>query len=115
MDRILLVIHLLLAISLVGVILVQRSEGGGLGIGGSGGGGGGGMGGFLSGRSTANLLTRTTSILAALFFATSIALAILSTPGESGSVIDAPAVEDQVPALPDDADPAVPVAPRAAD
>ncbi len=114
MDRILLVIHLLLAISLVGVILVQRSEGGGLGIGGSGGGGGG-MGGFLSGRSTANLLTRTTSILAALFFATSIALAIISTPGESGSVIDAPGVEDEVPALPDDADPAVPVAPRAAD
>ena len=59
MTTVILVIHLMLAIAMVGAILLQRSEGGGLGIGG---GSGGGMGGFLSGRSTANLLTRTTAV-----------------------------------------------------
>ena len=56
MSSVLLVIHLMLALAMIGVVLLQRSEGGGLGIGG-GGGGGGGMGGFLTGRGTANLLT----------------------------------------------------------
>ena len=55
MSTILLIIHLLIALTLVGVILLQRSEGGALGI------GGGGMGGLMSGRSSANLLTRTTA------------------------------------------------------
>ncbi len=72
MESVLLVIHLLIAVALVGVILVQRSEGGGLGI------GGGTMGGMMSTRGTANLLTRTTGILAGGFFATSIVLAILA-------------------------------------
>ena len=71
MESVILVIHLLIAVGLVGVILIQRSEGGGLGI------GGGTMGGMMSTRGTANLLTRTTGILAGCFFATSIVLAIL--------------------------------------
>ncbi|MBT3307839.1 MAG: preprotein translocase subunit SecG, partial [Alphaproteobacteria bacterium] len=71
MTTVILVIHLLLAIGLVGIILIQRSEGGGLGIGGGGGGGGGGMGGFMTGRAAADLLTRTTAIIAAAFMVTS--------------------------------------------
>ena len=58
MTTILLIIHLLIALALVGVILLQRSEGGALGI------GGGGFGGLMTGRSSANLLTRTTAFLA---------------------------------------------------
>ena len=68
MIVLLLVFHMLIAIALVGVILLQKSEGGALGM------GGGGMSGFMTGRSTANLLTRTTAILALLFFATSLSL-----------------------------------------
>ena len=86
MIKVLLAIHLLLAIGMIGVVLLQRSEGGGLGIGG-GGGGGGGMGGFLTGRGTANLLTRTTAILAACFMVTSIVLSILSGQGREGRSI----------------------------
>lgn len=74
MTNVLLVIHLMLAIAMIMAVLLQRSEGGGLGIGG----GGGGMGSFLSGRSTANLLTRTTAILAAGFMLTSLTLTILA-------------------------------------
>lgn len=76
MIQILLIVHLLIALAMIGVVLLQRSEGGGLGIGG--GGGGGGMGGFMTGRGTANVLTRTTAILAALFMLSSIGLAILT-------------------------------------
>src|SRR6266581_3664914 len=68
----LFVIHVLIALALIGVVMLQKSEGGALGM------GGGGMSGFMTGRSTANLLTRTTAILAALFFATSILLVTLS-------------------------------------
>ena len=68
MIILLLVLHVLVAIALVGVVLMQKSEGGALGM------GGGGMSGFMTGRSTANLLTRTTAILALLFFATSLSL-----------------------------------------
>ena len=86
MIQIILVIHLLIALGLVGAVLLQRSEGGGLGMGGSGGGGG-----FMSGRGAANLLTRTTAILAALFFVTSLALAILASGSrQSSSIMDAP-------------------------
>jgi preprotein translocase subunit SecG len=67
----LFVIHVLIALALIGVVMLQKSEGGALGM------GGGGMSGFMTGRSTANLLTRTTAILAALFFATSILLVTL--------------------------------------
>ncbi len=71
MTTVVLIIHLMIAAGLVAVILFQRSEGGALGIGGGGGN-------FMSGRGSANLLTRTTSILGAAFFATSIILTILA-------------------------------------
>jgi preprotein translocase subunit SecG len=77
MIPIILVIHLLVAISLVTAVLLQRSEGGGLGIGGGGGGG------LMTGRAGANLLTRTTAVLGAVFFCTSLVLAILAA-GTSG-------------------------------
>lgn len=86
MTTVLLVIHLLIALALVGTVLLQRSEGGGLGMGG-GGGGGGGMGGFMTGRAAADMLTRTTGILAALFFATSLTLAILADSGRATTSI----------------------------
>ena len=84
MTEVLLAIHLMIATALVVIILLQRSEGGGLGIGG----GGGGMGGFMSARGTANLLTRATGILAACFFATSLTLAILADSGRRASIAD---------------------------
>jgi len=70
---IILTVHLLIAIGLVGVVLLQRSEGGALGIGGGGGGGG-----VLTGRAAGNLLTKTTAILASAFFVTSLVLAIIA-------------------------------------
>lgn len=71
MANVLIVAYLLIVVALIGVILIQRSEGGGLGIGSS-------STGLISVRGSANLLTRTTAILAALFFATAIGLTILS-------------------------------------
>ena len=109
MEHVILVIHLLLAIGLVGVVLLQRSEGGGLGIGG--GGSGGGMGGFMTGRATADLLTRTTAILATLFMITSLVLAIMAAhdrKAATGSILDQPAQTAPVPAEP--AAPAAPIA-----
>ncbi len=89
MTTVLLVIHLLIAIALVITVLLQPSEGGGLGLGGGGGGAGGaGLGGFLSGRGTANVLTRTTAILAACFMATSVALTIFAGGGQERSILD---------------------------
>lgn len=70
MQTIVIVIHLLIVLALVGVVLVQRSEGGGLGIGGGSG--------FMTARGAANALTRTTAILATCFFITSLALSILA-------------------------------------
>jgi preprotein translocase subunit SecG len=72
MQTTLIVIHLLIVLSLIGVVLLQRSEGGALGIGGGGGGG------FMSNRGTGNLLTRATALLAAGFFLTSLSLSILA-------------------------------------
>src|SRR5476651_204789 len=72
MQHVIIVIHLMLVLALIGVVLLQRSEGGGLGIGSSGGGG------FMSSRGTANVLTRATAILAGLFFVTSLVLSILA-------------------------------------
>jgi preprotein translocase subunit SecG len=72
MQTVIILIHLMIVLAMVGLILIQKSEGGGLGMGGGGGG-------FLSSRGTANVLTRTTSILAALFFATSLFLSILAS------------------------------------
>ena len=106
MQTVLLVIHLLLAISLIISVLLQRSEGGALGIGGGGGGGG-----LMSGRGAANLLTRTTAVLAACFMATSIGLAIVAG-GSTGptSVIDRGVTSEQ-PVTPEPAKPAGPSVP----
>ena len=88
MQDVLLIIHVFLAVAMIGVVLLQRSEGGGLGIGG-GGGGGGGMSGFLTGRGTSNLLTKTTAILAACFMASSIMLSIMAGGGsQPRSIVD---------------------------
>jgi preprotein translocase subunit SecG len=100
MDRVLLVVHLLVALALIGVILLQRSEGGALGI-------GGGSGNLFSSRGVGNALTRATAILAAAFFATSVALTVMGSerPGSlfesvtpsTSQPSDAPAT----PAVPD--------------
>ena len=71
MANVLIVAYLLIVLALIAVILLQRSEGGGLGMGSS-------STGLISVRGSANLLTRTTAILAALFFATAIGLTILA-------------------------------------
>ncbi|HEY0124777.1 MAG TPA: preprotein translocase subunit SecG [Rhizobium sp.] len=70
MQTVLLVIYLMIVVALIGVVLIQRSEGGGLGIGGGSG--------FMSARGAANALTRTTAILAALFFALALGMNVLS-------------------------------------
>jgi preprotein translocase subunit SecG len=85
METVLIVIHLMIVLALVGVVLLQRSEGGGLGIGGGSG--------FMTARGAANALTRATGILAAAFFATSLLLSILARYGASPTDI-----LDQVPA-----------------
>ncbi len=72
MQTILIVIHLMIVVALITVVLLQRSEGGALGM-------GGGAGGFFTGRGQANALTRATAVLATLFFMTSLGLTILST------------------------------------
>jgi len=105
MNSIVIVIHLILAIALVGAVLLQKSEGGALGMGG----GGGGMGGFMTGRGAADLLTRTTAILAACFMATSMILAILSAETRTqGSILDQPQPVPSAPAQP--TGPSVPLA-----
>lgn len=77
-----LVLHGLISLALVGVILLQKSEGGGLGI------GGGSAGGMMTARGAADLLTRSTMILASLFVATSIILAVLAATNKRERVID---------------------------
>lgn len=92
MATLLLVVHLMIASALCGVVLLQRSEGGALGIGGGGGG-------FMSGRGTANLLTRATAVLAGLFFLTSIGLTVLALHGSGAiSPLDAGAPKESTPA-----------------
>jgi preprotein translocase subunit SecG len=85
--QVILVIHVLIAIGLVGAILLQKKEGG---LGGLGGGGGGGLGGLMSGRAKADTLSKATGILAAAFFVTSLTLAIVSThSAEQGPLVPA--------------------------
>ena len=95
MTTVLLIIHLFVTLALIGVVLIQRSEGGGLGIGTTQG-----MGGFMSGRGTANLLTRTTAILGTIFFVLSLTLALLNrgTVGVGRSILDSPPVPAGAPA-----------------
>ncbi len=105
MANVLLVLHLFVTLALIGVVLLQRSEGGGLGIGSSQG-----MGGFMTGRGTANLLTRTTAILGTAFFVLSLTLAILNRGSSApGSLLDGPSSAPAAPALP--AAPAAPSVP----
>ncbi|MEM7320863.1 MAG: preprotein translocase subunit SecG [Pseudomonadota bacterium] len=120
MENVVLIIHLLLALSLIGVVLMQRSEGGGLGMGG---------GGAVTGRAAATALGKVTWILAIAFIITSMTLTIIAAQKASGtSVIDrlgvpAPAQSDSstpaVPAaedlLPPSADDSGPLVPQAAD
>ena len=108
MATMLLVIELLIAIALIVVVLLQRSEGGGLGMGA---GSGGGMGGLFTPRGAADTLTRTTAILAGLFFLTCIALNLLALHGRptNTSILDA-APAATAPAAP--AAPAVPSVPK---
>ena len=82
MQTVLIVIHLMVVIGLIVTVLLQRSEGGALGIG-----GGGGTGGLFTGRGQANALTRATAILAAIFFVTSIALTVMASYGRAPSSI----------------------------
>ena len=100
MINVIIIVHLLVAVGLVGVVLLQRSEGGALGIGGGGGG-------FLTGRGTANLLTRVTAVLAAVFILTSLALAKLAGGDRvTRSIIDEPSP----PAIDSPAEPTAPIA-----
>lgn len=80
MANVLIVAYLLIVLAMIAVILLQRSEGGALGI-------GGGTNSFMTVRGSANVLTRTTAILAALFFATAIGLTILNETGRSSRSI----------------------------
>ena len=119
MQPVILVIHLILALAIIGLVLIQRSEGGGLGIGGS---GGGGLGGLSTPQGTANMLTRVTAICAGLFFCTSLLLGVLAgresnartsvldalkvdTPAAAEAPVEAGAVE-----VPEASVPAAPIA-----
>ncbi|WP_298215742.1 preprotein translocase subunit SecG [Acidocella sp.] len=117
MIKVLLVLHVFVTLALIGVILIQRSEGG-LGLGGSQS-----MGGFMTGRGTANLLTRATAILGTAFFVLSLALALLyKGAGQSNNAAilngpsapppaAAPASPAPLPQTPSGAQPAAPAAP----
>ena len=104
METVIIVIHMMVIVALVAVVLMQRSEGGALGIGGGNN--------FLSTRSQANVLTRSTAILGAVFFATSIALTVLGRFSEKpSSIIEQVTTPPAAPAAP--AAPANPAAPAA--
>ena len=95
MENVVLIVHLLLALSLIGVVLLQRSEGGGLGMGG---------GGAMSGRAAATALGKVTWALAVAFICTSIALTVIAAQNAAGSsVIDSaglPVATPDAPATP---------------
>lgn len=97
MEHILLVIHVIIAAALIGVVLIQRSETDGFGLGGGTGGS------FMTGRATANLLTRTTAILATLFIVNSLALGWLAAHNQKGSIAESIMSEEQ-------SEPSVPLA-----
>lgn len=110
MGSVLLVLQLIVAIFLVAVILMQRSNGGAL----SGLGGDSGIGGLLSARGKGNILTRITAVLATLFFGLSMALSIYFSRMEvkRTSIVNTPAAEQNIPAeeTPAPAEPQVPTA-----
>jgi len=121
MTEVVLVIHLLICIALIGCVLLQRSEGGALGIGG----GSGGAGSLFSSRGVGNALTRTTAILAVAFFATSITLSIMArgsrtpisvfdnvqTQGQPAKNSQKPASNSVLPKLPEKKAPSGPQVP----
>lgn len=89
MQTVIIMIHLMVVITLIGVVLLQRSEGGGLGSGSQGAS-------FMSSRGSTNLLSRTTAILAAVFFATSLLLSALAGMGRKpASIFQGPAPAGQ--------------------
>jgi preprotein translocase subunit SecG len=92
MQTVIIVIHLMIVAGLIGVVLLQKSEGGGLGIGSTGG--------FLTSRGTANVLTRATAFLAAAFFATSLVLSVLAGFHRNPSSILQPAGGPTAPGAP---------------
>jgi preprotein translocase subunit SecG len=93
MHTVVIVIHLMLVLAMIGVVLLQKSEGGGLGIGSSGG--------FMTSRGTANVLTRATAILAAGFFITSLFLSIIAGhERKPTSIIGPPASSQSEPGAP---------------
>jgi preprotein translocase subunit SecG len=98
MQTVIIVIHLMVVAVLIGAVLLQKSEGGGLGMGGGAG--------FMSSRGTANLLTRTTSVLALLFFLTSLTLSWIASYDRKP-----PSILDTVPGQSQPAGGATPVAP----
>ena len=109
MSTVILLIHILICVALVGVVLLQRSEGGALGI-------GGGSGGFMTGRSAGNALTKTTAVLAACFFATSLVLSILASQQRPAPAIlptDGGLAPLQIPGAPAPTAPEAPAAPQA--
>jgi preprotein translocase subunit SecG len=110
MQTVLLVVHLIVALALIGAVLLQRSEGGALGIGSGGGGGN-----LFSARGVGNALTRTTAILALCFFITSIGLTLLAVRGggSGGSLFDGAAApaRQQAPATGGSVLPQLPAAP----
>ena len=91
MQAVLIVIHLLIAVALISVIMLQRSEGGALGMGG----GGSGLGGLFSPRGAANTLTRTTVVLGVAFFLTSITLTMMSLGTRQANPLQLPGVPGQ--------------------
>ena len=114
MQNVVLIIHLLLAVTLIGLVLLQRSEGGGLGIGGGGGG-------AVTGRAAGTAMTKLTWILAIAFICTSLGLTIIQVQKSSGSsVLDqlmpaseqssTPSAEDLLPPSANDSAPLLPVA-----
>jgi preprotein translocase subunit SecG len=105
METVIIVIHLMVIVALIAVVLLQRSEGGALGIGGSNA--------FLSSRGQGNVLTRATAILAAVFFVTSLALTVISrlTAPPSAILNNIPATATQQPAAPTGNGTALPGAP----
>ena len=103
MQTLLLVAELFIAIALIVFVLLQRSEGGGLGMGSS---SGGGMGGLFSPRGAADTMTRATAVLAGLFFLTCIGLNLLALHGR-----DTRSILDSVPATTTPAKPAAPAVP----
>jgi preprotein translocase subunit SecG len=110
MQTLLLVLELFICVALIGVVLLQRSEGGALGMGG----GGSGLGGLFSPRGAADTLTRTTAILAVLFFLTCLGLNLISLRGRNErSILDNPSQTTQsLPSKPASPAPQVPAVPR---